>query len=307
MSAHALEVPRSRVLIVDDVPINIKLLGHALRPHHNISVATGGHAALRLAAASPQPDLILLDISMPDLDGYEVCARLKADPLTADIPIIFITALDEEADEMKGLAMGAVDYITKPFSLPIVLARARTHLQLKHYRDQLRRMSDLDGLTGVPNRRRLDEAFEVSYRRVVEGGCPLAVIMIDIDHFKAFNDTYGHLAGDDCIRTVATALEALITPPGLLGRYGGEEFAAILPGVTLEEAMAQAARLGEAIRALKIPHARASVGGALTISLGVAGMAAGRSAPPQALWSIADACLYQAKAAGRDQAQGREI
>lgn len=306
MSAHRLEVPRSIVLIVDDVPANIKLLGRALRPHHQARVATGGRDALRLAAATPQPDLILLDISMPDLDGYEVCARLKADPHTADIPIIFITARDEEADEMKGLELGAVDYITKPFSLPIVLARARTHLQLKHYRDQLRRMSDLDGLTGVPNRRRLDSAFEASYRRALKVSCALAVIMIDIDHFKSFNDTYGHLAGDDCICAVATCLEAQITGPGqLFGRYGGEEFAAVLPSVTLPEAAALAERLCAAIRALQIPHAQSDAG-SLTISLGVAAMDAGESVAPQALWSIADACLYRAKEAGRDQVQAQE-
>lgn len=302
-----MNVSRARILVVDDVPANVKVLGHALRADYDVAVAMGGADALRIAQSSPPPDLVLLDITMPGMDGYEVCQRLKADVRTASIPVIFVTACDDEAEETRGLSIGAVDYITRPFSVPIVLARVRTHVELKRSRDQLERMSSLDGLTGVANRRRFDEtlARELARERAVAE--PLSVAMIDIDHFKMYNDHYGHLAGDDCIRAVATALAgSLPKQTDLLARYGGEEFVALLPGV----GAAEAARAAEAMRAelgaLALPHARSPVAPFVTVSVGVATLRTCCEKAHASLLQQADVCLYRAKEQGRDRVVAAE-
>ena len=195
-----------RILIVDDVPENIRVLSRMLVDEgHQLLAATGGREALELVE-SYRPDLILLDIMMPDMDGYEVCEALRANPLFISIPVIFITALADSEDETRGLSMGAVDYITKPFKEAIVRLRVRTHLELKRQRDLLDRLCRLDGLTGIPNRRDFDEQLDREWRRATRAQEPLAAAMIDIDHFKGYNDTYGHPAGDACLRQVASVL-----------------------------------------------------------------------------------------------------
>ena len=159
-----------RILVVDDVPDNIRVLSSMLADDgHQISAATNGRQALKLAEVS-SPDLILLDVMMPGMDGYEVCAALKANPQLSAIPVIFITALADVEDETRGLGLGAVDYITKPFKEPIVRMRVKTHLELKHQRDILQNLSRLDGLTGIPNRRAFDERLELEWRRALRAG-----------------------------------------------------------------------------------------------------------------------------------------
>jgi diguanylate cyclase (GGDEF)-like protein len=249
-----------------------------------------------------RPDLILLDVLMPGMDGYETCARLKADRLLRDIPVIFVTALDEVSEETRGLEVGAVDYLTKPISAPIVKARVRTHLELKRYQDVLRRLACLDGLTGIGNRRRFDELLEQEWRRAARTGQPLALILADVDDFKAYNDHYGHLAGDECLRLVASTLAAAIKRSmDLLARYGGEEFACLLPETDLTGAVVVARRLVTAVAELRIPHAYSGAAACVTISAGVASIIPSQDGSASALVQAADTCLYRAKKEGRNR------
>src|SRR5579859_4005198 len=206
-------------------------------------------------AIDRQPDLILLDVVMPGLDGFEVCRRLRAEERTQRIPIVFITGLNALEDERRGLELGAIDFISKPVQAAIVRLRVRNHLELKRYRDFLEDLSLVDGLTGIGNRRRFDEFLLREWRRSRRGRAPLALVLLDVDNFKAFNDHYGHAAGDDCLREVAATIAMLVRRPGdLCARYGGEEFAAILPHTDLTGARTLAERIREAVLALEIPH-----------------------------------------------------
>ena len=207
------ELEHMSLLIVDDIPWNIQVLAEGLRALCRIRVATSGHKALEIAASDDPPDLMLLDVMMPEMDGFEVCRRLKEQAGTADIPVIFITARGDVEDEARGLNLGAVDYITKPFHLPLVLARVRTHLRLKMKTDSLERLSAVDALTGIGNRRRFDEVLAREWRRGVRLGVPLAAVMMDVDQFKAYNDHLGHGAGDECLVRVALLLPASHSPP----------------------------------------------------------------------------------------------
>jgi diguanylate cyclase (GGDEF)-like protein len=299
---------KNTILIVDDVPANIRILGESLKGNYKIRLATTGKKALEIAGSSNPPDLILLDIIMPAMDGYEVCQELKADSSTEDIPVIFITSMSQEEDETKGLALGAVDYITKPFSLPIVKARVKTHLELKHHRDTLVSLSTLDGLTGIPNRRRFDEFLKIEWLRALRESNPISLIMIDIDHFKYYNDNYGHIIGDDCLKQVAICLaESSHRPADFAARYGGEEFGVILPLTDVQGAVTVAQSLIKQIEELKIPHGSSPVSSRVTISLGVATVLPHRDLSPTILIEGADKCLYQAKEAGRNCVKSRDL
>jgi diguanylate cyclase (GGDEF)-like protein len=291
-----------KILIVDDVPANIKVLIDALKNlDYEILVATSGAIALKIAT-SENPDLILLDVMMPEMDGYEVCIKLKTHAATKKIPVIFITSRGEEECETKGLKHGAVDYIIKPISPPIVQARVKTHLELKRQRDILENLSNLDGLTGIPNRRRFDEFFEQEWQLARRGCFPLSLIMIDIDYFKLFNDNYGHLAGDDCLKQVAQALAKTIErKTDLLARYGGEEFICILPLTDGKGAVVVANKLRESVLSLDIRHAYSATADHITISQGVATQVPSKHTKPIMLIEAADKALYQAKACGRNQ------
>ena len=222
---------KQTILIVDDSPENITVLGALLRADYGIRVATNGDKALKIVDSDNPPDLILLDVMMPGMDGYEVCRTLKDNPLTRNIPIIFITAKCSEDDEVKGFERGAVDYVTKPFSPVIIKARVRTHLELKKYRDLLENTSYCDGLTAIANRRRFDEYYATMWSVSVRESLPLSLIMIDIDNFKRFNDGYGHQEGDACLIRIAQKLAASVRrKTDLVARYGGEEFVCVLPG-----------------------------------------------------------------------------
>ncbi len=293
------------VLAVDDVPANLDVLvEHLHQEDIELTVALSGEEGLELAR-NLRPDLILLDVMMPGMDGFEVCRRLKGEPELKDIPVLFLTAVDEEVEIERGFALGAVDYVHKPFSLPILKARMRNHLALKRKSDELAQLACTDGLTGVANRRHFDLSIDAEWLRAVRHRQPLSLIVIDVDHFKRFNDRYGHGEGDRCLKQVALALGGCIRRPGdLLARYGGEEFVALLPDTGAEAAAAMAERMWRAVAVLAIEHAGNPPDGRVSISLGVATAMPQPGATAAALLASADERLYQAKAAGRNRIVG---
>ncbi|MBT0960447.1 GGDEF domain-containing response regulator [Denitromonas iodatirespirans] len=293
---------KPRVLIVDDERSNISLLGNLLQPDCEVVVATDGESALRRAAAAARPDLILLDVMMPGMDGYQVCKQLKDSDATRDIPVIFITAMGEEDDEALGLRIGAVDYVTKPFSPAILKMRIRTHVELKRLRDHWQRLSTVDALTQIANRRCFDEALDTAWRSAMRQNQPLALIMADVDHFKAYNDHHGHAAGDDCLRRVAQALRQEVKRAGdLLARFGGEEFACLMTDVDLHGAETVAKRMCGAVTELALPHQHPAVQGTVSISMGLAVLVPNSAQSPTELIIQADRRLYDAKRGGRNR------
>lgn len=294
---------RKTLLIVDDVPANVKMLANYLKDEYIIQVAGKGEKALAIAQGSHPPDLILLDIMMPDMDGYTVCRELKNNPATQQIPVIFVSALTEAVEEEQGLNLGAVDYITKPFHLPIVRARIRNQMSLKSKTDMLEEMSNIDGLTQIANRRYFDQMLLKEGNRLARNGLPMSVLMIDIDYFKAYNDNYGHGRGDECLVRVAAAMNKAISRPGdLLARYGGEEFVAILPETDAGRVLAVAQRLCDAVRQLQIVHGYSPIADYVTISVGCAGRVLNDASEAVSLLGQADQALYEAKRRGRNRA-----
>lgn len=290
---------RPKLLIVDDQPTNIRVLHELFREECDVFMATSGAQAIATCQAQ-LPDLILLDVVMDGMDGYEVCRRLKADPVTQGIPIIFITAQQQESDEVLGLELGAVDFISKPINPIIVRARVRTHLTLKLQNDLLRTMALMDGLTGVANRRKFDENILENWRLCFREQRPLSLILVDVDFFKRYNDRYGHQSGDVCLRSVAHALSEIVRRPyDLVARYGGEEFACVLPSTDLSGAVEIAEKMQERVRALGIEHSASDVDRVVTISLGVATLTPTNDLEFQVLIEDADKQLYEAKKAGR--------
>jgi len=290
---------RPKILIVDDQPTNIRVLHELFRHDCDVFVAITGQQAIATCLAQ-QPDLALLDVVMGDLDGYEVCRRLKADLSTSTIPIIFVTGQTQDADEERALDLGAADFITKPIKPAIVQARVRTQLTLKLQSDLLRAMARLDGLTGVSNRRKFDEDIDAAWRQGVREQTPLSLIMLDLDHFKRYNDHYGHQAGDACLQSVSRALsECLRRPYDTIARYGGEEFVCLMPNTGLEGATIIAKKMESIVRSLQIEHLGCDADQVVTISLGVASIMPTAQGNWGRLIKSADQQLYEAKRAGR--------
>ena len=293
---------RSTILVVDDNLLNIEVIYEMLTPSYEVLFATSGLEALELTVAT-NPDLILLDVMMPGLNGYEVCRHLKADMVTQHIPIIFITAAGQTDSEEKGLKLGAIDYIAKPFSPAVVKARIANHLELKRYRDLLADLAWVDGLTGVRNRRQFDDFIERELRTAVRADRPLSLIMLDIDYFKHYNDHYGHLVGDDCLKKVAQALEhSLCRSADMIFRYGGEEFACLLPETNAAGAMAVAHRMLDVIQTLNIEHVN-SAKKIITVSIGVCTLIPQQRSKIENLIVPADKALYRAKELGRNRVE----
>ena len=295
--------PRPKLLVVDDQPINIQALYQVFSADHQVYMATSGEAALA-ACRDKQPDLVLLDVEMPDMDGYAVCTRLKADDATSHIPVIFVTAHNDAAAETRGLEVGAMDFISKPFNPQVVRARVKTHVTLKRQSDLLQKMVFVDGMTGVYNRRYFDKHLEAEYRRSQRNDTPLSLLLIDVDDFKRYNDRYGHQAGDDCLRRVADLLKCCLRRPAdFVARYGGEEFACLLPEIPYANALQFAQYLEQQVRSLKIEHLDSRAGPGVTVSVGVAGSSRA-VADATALVALADTALYRAKSEGRGRARG---
>ncbi|OAI13721.1 diguanylate cyclase response regulator [Methylomonas koyamae] len=297
-----MENPKAHtVLAVDDSPENLDLIKNILEPYYHVKVAVNSELALQIAA-SQLPDLILLDIVMDGTDGYQTCLQLKAQDKTRNIPIIFLTAKHSEEDEVHGFRIGGNDYITKPFSPSIVLARVRTQIQLKTKSDLLEKLASLDGLTEIPNRRAFDAALERQWNQSKRTGMPLSLMIADIDSFKQYNDFYGHPMGDECLKRVAGALQSMThRPEDLVARLGGEEFAILLPNTDSIGAMLRAEQYREAVEALKIRHVSNNPTAFVTISAGIASLRAHAHDQYAILLKAADDALYQAKNQGRNR------
>jgi diguanylate cyclase (GGDEF)-like protein len=290
------------ILIVDDEPVNLKVLGQALSGNYRVQTAINGRLALDIINAESPPDLILLDIQMPDIDGYEVLITMKQSDKTKSIPVIFITGRDNAEDEARGLELGAMDYITKPFNIPVVMARVRNQLALKQKELLLEKLVSIDGLTEIPNRRNFDEVFAKEWRRAVRSHIPLSMIMIDIDYFKLYNDNYGHSKGDSVLKQVAELLLNSLKRGGdFVARYGGEEFVVLLPEIELHSAKFIAEQLRSAIEDAQIPHLHNKIADIVTISLGLAYCIPHDGVEPLMLQNKADQMLYEAKHKGRNQ------
>jgi diguanylate cyclase (GGDEF)-like protein len=295
------------VLVVDDEKQNRSLLAELLNDDCRVILAKSGAQALE-RTREQHPDLILLDVLMPDMSGYQVIQALKSDDATRQIPVIFISALDSTADEERGLDLGAVDYITKPFHPSIVRKRVRNHLQSIHQRHLLENLAMIDSLTEIANRRRYDVALENEWRRCARSGSPLSLAIIDVDHFKAYNDHLGHAEGDRTLRRIAQTLDHFVNRPGdLVARYGGEEFVLLLPNTDAQSAAHIANDIRAGIEAVQLPHPSSPISRHVTVSLG--GMTitpSGGQVDPR-FFQEADAALYAAKAEGRNRAFWRYI
>lgn len=292
------------ILIVDDNLDNIRVLGTLLRQNnYRVMIAQNGLQALKTLEQTPA-DLILLDIMMPRMDGFETCKRIKAHSDWQSIPVIFVTAKVDEIDIVRGLEIGAIDYITKPFNILVLLARVKTHVQLHQYQKLLQNLAFIDSLTQIPNRLQFEKVLANEWNRALRLGMKLAVLMIDIDHFKLLNDTYGHLTGDHVLKKVAATIEQTVKRAGdFVARYGGEEFVVILPHTDLQKALRVAERVRLSVESLKIANKNADLA-QVTISLGVAAMIPDPRLSPMQLVDKADQQLFLAKHNGRNRVEG---
>lgn len=284
------------VLIVDDVATNIQVLAACLREYYQIKVTTHGQGCLDIMAQKDQPDLVLLDIEMPSMDGYEVCRELKKHSHTKDTPIIFVTAKDNVDDEEKGLTLGAVDYIPKPIRPAIVRARVNTHITLKRQRDMLQAMALHDQLTGLYNRYYLMETTEQRISAAKRHGTHMSLLLIDLDHFKKINDNYGHLVGDDILTAIAQLLTQQSRREDIAARFGGEEFIMLLGYCAEPDAREKAEKLRKALEALQPCDHR------ITVSIGATTLKPDDSNAAM-LIARADQALYRAKELGRNRVE----
>ncbi|MDR1838745.1 MAG: diguanylate cyclase [Treponema sp.] len=294
-----------RLLIVDDEKMNIINLAQSLKSNYEIFVAADGASALEIAEKQV-PDLILLDIVMPDMNGFEVLTKLKNSPTTINIPVIFITGLDSAENEERGMLLGAVDYITKPFHKSVVKARIDTHLKMSDYIHTIEKLCMMDALTGLPNRRGFDDRISVEWGRAHREQTPLGLIMIDIDFFKKYNDTYGHPQGDVLLRAVAGVLgNTLNRASDYASRWGGEEFVVLLPDTDIKGTCNIAEQIRMNIKNTKVQFADGTDTSA-TVSLGATSIIPYDGDTIENFFNYVDKLLYLAKESGRDKVCAEE-
>lgn len=291
-----------KLLIIDDSPDALDVAKARLAKESlDILCASGGAAGLEMARRE-KPDLILLDLEMPDISGFDVCRALKADANLCMIPVLFLTASTTAEDKVRGLDLGAVDYVAKPFDAFELCARVRAALRTKHLQDLLIKHASIDPLTGLPNRRALLERLQCEWARIERHGGHLSFIMADVDHFKRVNDTYGHHIGDKLLQEVACAIARQCRETDLPARYGGEEFAVVVPCQSATDAARLAERCREEVAQVGVTVSGETV--TATASFGVA--EATDLSSPEALIRRADEALYRAKNGGRNRVQFSE-
>ena len=296
-----MEFKKPTILVVDDMTTTLLLLHDLLKDTYEVKIAKSGTKALEILESPNDIDLILLDIEMPDINGYDVCKRIKNNETIKNIPIIFITGRTSQEDEEYGLNLGAIDYITKPFNKAIVKLRIKNYLNLKIKNDMLEKLSMYDGLTNIRNRRFFDETFEKTFNEIKRDKKSLAVLMIDIDFFKPYNDNYGHGQGDETLRKVAKALEKTIKRPSdFVARYGGEEFVILLKDINKDGVEAVANNLLNAVRELKITHEFSKIENYVTVSIGASFYNSSSDITKLELLLKADETLYSVKNSGRN-------
>ena len=296
-----MEFKKPTILAVDDMTTTLLLIHDLLKDTYEVKIAKSGTKALEILESPNDIDLILLDIEMPDINGYDVCKRIKNNETIKNIPIIFITGRTSQEDEEYGLNLGAIDYITKPFNKAIVKLRIKNYLDLKIKNDMLEKLSMYDGLTNIRNRRFFDETFEKTFSEIKRDKKSLAVLMIDIDFFKPYNDNYGHGQGDETLRKVAKALEKTIKRASdFVARYGGEEFVILLKDINKDGVEAVANNLLNAVRELKITHEFSKIENYVTVSIGVSYYNSSSDITKLELLLKADETLYNVKNSGRN-------
>lgn len=288
------------ILIVDDDPSSLKVLNQILSPDYDILLAKSGEEAVELAV-SERPDLILLDVIMGDMSGYDVLKQLKSIQETSITPIIFITGLSSAEDEEKGLVLGASDYIAKPFLDVVVRARVNTQINNVRQRREIEYLSMTDALTGIPNRRSFDMRLSVEWAHAIREKTPIAVLLIDVDNLKKYNDTYKHMQGDIMLKTVAGILASAVRrAQDIAARIGGDEFAVLLPNTDMEAALEIAESLRGSVEAAAIMTSDKKKT-SITISIGAACSKPSPGDLSDSLISLADSRLYQAKSDGRNK------
>ncbi|TAE57761.1 MAG: diguanylate cyclase [Nostocales cyanobacterium] len=300
------------ILVVDDVKMNLQVMANILdKEGYEVTLVSSGYQALE-RVYSAKPDLILLDLMMPDIDGLEVCEKIKSDPTINDIPIIFISASQEQSHLLQAFEKGAVDYVTKPFNTAELLARVKMHLELKYSRQklaklleeqvalvqELERLANTDSLTGIWNRRHLFIIGTQEFNRSQRYNLSFSVLLIDIDHFKKINDTYGHNIGDEVIIFMTKIVNNNLRQPDCFGRFGGEEFVILLPETDADEGFIVAERIRNSIQNQYLEVADQKV--SITISIGISSYCLGDK-NIDAIIQRADQALYQAKNQGRNQ------
>ena len=296
-----MEFKKPTILVVDDMTTTLLLLHDLLKDTYEVKIAKSGTKALEILESPNDIDLILLDVEMPDINGYDVCKRIKNNETIKNILIIFITGRTSQEDEEYGLNLGAIDYITKPFNKAIVKLRIKNYLNLKIKNDMLEKLSMYDGLTNIRNRRYFDETFEKTFSEIKRDKKSLAVLMIDIDFFKPYNDNYGHGQGDETLRKVAKALEKTIKRASdFVARYGGEEFVILLKDINKDGVEAVANNLLNAVRELKITHEFSKIENYVTVSIGVSYYNSSSDITKLELLLKADEALYNVKNSGRN-------
>lgn len=289
------------VLIVDDDTFNINILLDILSPYYNVLVANSGNGAIRRSILE-KPDLILLDIVMPNINGFDTLVRLKEIDETRHIPIIFITGLDSYEDEEKGLFLGAVDYIRKPFHSSIVKARVKTQIQIVKQMRTIEKSIMIDFLLDIANRRYFDKQMNLEWHRATRKQHFISLLMIDVDHFKHYNDTYGHPQGDLMLQSVAKILTIVANRPrDVVARYGGEELAVILPETDLEEALKMAETMRQRVQDNEVLCIDKHEPTKVTISIGVVSRAPAQTDRWKNIVIDVDKALYEAKNSGRNK------
>ena len=291
---------KNSLLIVDDEKMNIKILTHILGEEYTLYSATGGESAIEIAREY-QPDLILLDIIMPEKDGYETIFELKEIETTRHIPVIFTSSLTGSDAEEKGLTHSAVDYITKPFNQALVRLRVRNQVQIVNQLRTIERLSMIDSLTGIPNRRCFDERLRMEWNQAIRENTPVSLLMMDLDKFKNLNDTYGHQQGDVALQVIVQVFPHSFNRPGdFSARWGGEEFVVLLPNTPLAGAVEVAEKIRSDVEQTKIPCPDGLTIN-LTISIGINSIVPTKDCSLDKFLSKADKALYAAKQAGRNR------